>query len=56
MDCDYDSESDTPPEVTKRANAAIATIIPGKSKIQNERAYTPFFILVSGRCDQASHG
>jgi hypothetical protein len=42
MDCDYDSESDTPPEVTERANAAIATIIPGKSKIQNERAYIQF--------------
>jgi hypothetical protein len=35
-------ESDTPPEVTERANAAIATIIPGKSKIQNERAYIQF--------------
>jgi hypothetical protein len=33
---------DTPPEVTERANAAIATIIPGKSKIQNERAYIQF--------------
>jgi hypothetical protein len=42
MDCDYDRESDTPPEVTERANAAIATIIPGKSKIQNERAYIQF--------------
>jgi hypothetical protein len=42
MDCDYDSESDTPPEVTERANAAIAIIIPGKSKIQNERAYIQF--------------
>jgi hypothetical protein len=42
LDCDYDSESDTPPEVTERANAAIATIIPGKSKIQNERAYIQF--------------
>jgi hypothetical protein len=30
------------PEVTERANAAIATIIPGKSKIQNERAYIQF--------------
>jgi hypothetical protein len=39
MDCDYDSESDTPLEVTERANAAIATIIPGKSKTQYERAY-----------------
>ncbi|KAH0815996.1 hypothetical protein GEV33_006794 [Tenebrio molitor] len=42
MDCDYDSESDTPPEVTERANAAITTIIPEKSKIQNERAYIQF--------------
>jgi hypothetical protein len=42
MDCDYDSESDNPLEVTERANAAIATIIPGKSKIQNEKAYIQF--------------
>jgi integrase len=42
MDCDYDRESDTPPEVTERANAAISTIIPEKSKIQNERAYIQF--------------
>jgi hypothetical protein len=42
MDCDFDSESDTPPEVTERANAAIAAIIPGKSKTQYERAYIQF--------------
>jgi hypothetical protein len=24
--------------------------------IQCKQRYTPFFILVSGRCDQASHG
>jgi hypothetical protein len=42
MDCDYDSESDNPLKVTERANAAIATIIPGKSKIQNEKAYIQF--------------
>jgi hypothetical protein len=42
MDCDYDSESGTPPEVTERANAAIATIIPGKSKTQYEKAYIQF--------------
>jgi hypothetical protein len=42
LDCDYDSESDTPPEVTERANPAISTIIPGKSKTQYERAYIQF--------------
>jgi integrase len=36
------SESDTPDEVSETANAALASLLPAKSKVQYEKAYNQF--------------
>jgi hypothetical protein len=41
---------------TDRQNSSVNINPEKKNSVQKRKIYTPFFILVSGRCDQASHG
>lgn len=42
MDVDYDSGSDTPSDISEKANAIVSNMLPAKSKLVYEKTYEQF--------------